>query len=81
MNKANDWRDEIFTYDKVVPAKAEAIILADAVVALMEAQVNLVAAIKTVPKYTGDCCAQDYYATEQEAWNRAADKLYTLLSK
>ncbi len=49
---------------------------ASALIAMIDADNNLKQAIKNVPSYTGNLSDADYYAEEQEAWNRAAEELY-----
>lgn len=66
---------EHFTHDKVKPADPKAEGLAKAILALMDAEKSLQDAKSKVPRYTGQWDSKDYYAEEQEAWNRAADAL------
>lgn len=68
---------EMFTHDKVKPADPKAEALANAIIALMEAEKALQEAQSKVPNYTAQWDRKDYYAEEQEAWNRAADALYS----
>lgn len=47
----------------------------------MEAEQGLKDAKKTVPSYTAQWDAKDYYAEEQEARNRAADTLLEVVRR
>ena len=68
---------EMFTHDKVRPADLKSKALANAIIALMEAEKALQEAKSKVPNYTAQWNTKDYYAEEQESWNRAADALYS----
>lgn len=63
----------------VKPCSPHAEKLANAIIVLMDAEKDLREAKRNVPHYTGHLSASDYYAIEQEAWNRAADSLAELL--
>ena len=68
---------EMFTHDKVKPAEPKAEALANAIIALMQAEKALQDAQSKVPNETAQWDTKDYYAAEQEAWNRAADALHS----
>jgi hypothetical protein len=57
------------------PARPEALKLADAIFDLFQAKVSLDKAKAAVPGYTGQWDSKDYYAEEQETYNRAADAM------
>lgn len=68
-----------FDGQKPKPADPKAQEFAAGVVDLMQAHTALEEAKKRVPDYTGQWAEEDYYANEQEAYNRAADSLYELV--
>lgn len=57
------------------PAKPLAKELADAIYNIFSRRLGLDFAKERVPAYTGDLSNEDYYAEEQENYNRAADRL------
>jgi hypothetical protein len=57
------------------PARPESLKLADAIYDMLQVRKALAKAKKAVPDYTGQWSDEDYYAEEQEAYNRAADRL------
>lgn len=61
------------------PAKPEAIELAEAIYYVFARRFALERAKGEVPNYTAQWSDEDYYAQEQEEYNRAADSLYELL--
>lgn len=63
-----------FDGPKPNPAKAESTALAEALFELIDARKALIKAKADVPNYTGQWNEYDYYANEQERYNRAADK-------
>ena len=70
-----------FTHDQIKPADPKAELLANAIIALIEAEKALQEAKSRVPRYTGQWDSRDYYAEEQEAWNRAVDALLSANAK
>lgn len=58
----------------VTPAAPESERLAGALFRLIEAKDVLEKKMTSVPSYTGQWDSQDYYADEQEGYNRAADE-------
>lgn len=56
------------------PADPLAIALADAMIEVVAARAALDQGRKNVPKYTGDRSSEDYYAREQDEYNRAAER-------
>lgn len=70
----------MFREDKVKPANEKAKLLAECVIKLLKANNELEDAISRVPSYTGQWSEEDFYAKEQEDWNRAADELYSVVS-
>jgi hypothetical protein len=58
---------------EVKPCSKESEELAFALLDLLQADQELSRAQDAVPRYTGDRCAEDYVASEQEVWNRKAD--------
>lgn len=57
------------------PAEPKAEAFADSLVTMLQTRLNLQAAKANVPYYTGQWEAKDYVRNEQEAYNRAIDKL------
>lgn len=73
---------EPFGNNDVKPCREEgAADLARAIIEMIEAEAGLAAAIKAVPKYTAQFSREDYFAEEQEKWNRAADKLHAIVNR
>lgn len=70
----------MFSSDKVKPANEKAKLLAECVIKLLKANNELEDAISRVPSYTAQWSDEDFYAREQEDWNRAADELYSVVS-
>ena len=70
---------DIFLHKDIAPANLAAEKLAKAILNLIEAQEDLKAARKNVPSYTGQYDYNDYFAQEQDNWNRAADALFELI--
>ena len=64
----------------VRPAKPEARKLAIAIICLINANKELSDAERNTPSYTAQYEREDFYADEQETWNRAADALFELIS-
>ncbi|MCV9964475.1 hypothetical protein OIU34_21530 [Pararhizobium sp. BT-229] len=58
---------------KPTPARPENLDLANALFRLIETQSALEAKMASVPSYTGQWSPEDYYADEQEDFNRAVD--------
>jgi hypothetical protein len=58
---------------KPTPAKPENLNLANALFTLMATKSTLETRMAAVPKYTGQWSDEDYYADEQEDYNRAVD--------
>lgn len=58
-----------------VPARPEAVALAMAMTEFLKADAELEQAQRNVPNYTAQWSSTDYYAEQQEAYNRAADGL------
>lgn len=52
-----------------------------ALITAIKAEVALEKAKEAVPSYTGPNSVEDYYAEEQEAFNRAADDLALMVKK
>lgn len=72
--------NEHFTHDiKVMPVFPPAKEIAESIINLMKAQEKLQEAVRQVPSYNVYSDREDYYAEEQEKWNRSADTLYSLL--
>lgn len=65
--------------DKPTPADWHAIQLADALFELIDARNALELEKSCAPTYTGQYSKEDYYAIEQERYNRAAEKYYSLV--
>jgi uncharacterized protein YukE len=55
--------------------------LAESIVALIKADALLTDAKNNVPRYTGDCPREEYFADEQQKWNNAANKLNSEIRK
>jgi len=64
-----------FGEQEPVPARPEAAALGAALTAFIAADRDLEKAMDSVPNYTGQWDSKDYYAEQQEAYNRAADAL------
>jgi protein-tyrosine-phosphatase len=62
------------------PARPEAAVLGAALTAFLAADRDLTVAKGKVPNYTGQWSSKDYYAQEQEDYNRAADALEDALT-
>ena len=60
------------------PANGDAELFARAILRLIKADNDLMKAKKAVPEYTGQSSVESYYTYEQDAWNRAADHIYSL---
>ena len=52
-----------------------------ALLAVVKAEAALEWAKEQVPSYTGPNSAEDYYAEEQEAFNRAADEVTVIVRR
>jgi len=63
----------MFAEQEPVNAKPESLILADAMLRLVASAKSLESAKERVPDYTAQWRDEDYYAQEQETFNRAAD--------
>ena len=73
---------EPFRNSDVKPCREEgAADLARAIIEMIEAETDLSEAIKATPSYTGHLSRKDYFAEEQEKWNRAADKLHGIINR
>jgi hypothetical protein len=64
----------------LTPAKPEAELLCNAIVEMIRCEDELNEAKSRVPSYTGQWNPIDFYADEQEAFNRAADKVHDLIT-
>ena len=53
--------------------------LTDALLEFLDRREELAVATKNVPLYTGHLNSDDWYANEQEAYNRAGDKLHQII--
>lgn len=60
----------------VKPAQGNAVALVASLLALLKADADLINAKDDVPSYTAQYEDADYYAREQEAFNRATDDFY-----
>lgn len=67
-----------FGEGQATPANPKALEYADAVCAMLQARMKLEAAQNSVPDYTGHLRDSDYYQVEEEIYNRACDRLYSL---
>ncbi len=65
----------MFRDDDIKPARPEAAALGAALTAFLAADGALDKARASVPGYTGQWSDKDYYAEEQEQYNRACDDL------
>lgn len=63
----------MFRDEPITPARPEALTLAVALLTLTKAEAALGKAKREVPDYTGQWSDRDYYAEEQEDYNRAVD--------
>jgi hypothetical protein len=70
---------DFFTHDKIKPANLNAKEFAESILELIRCENCLQTAKSNVPDYTAQWDVKDFYAEEQEQWNRAADKLYSLI--
>ena len=66
---------ELFRAADVKPARPEAAALGAALTAFLAADAALETARENVPSYTAQWSDADYYAEEQEAYNRACEEL------
>lgn len=64
---------------KPTPAHPNAVALANAIIELIAANDALQNQKLQVPTYTDQWDRDDFYATEQQTWNNAADALRNLL--
>lgn len=71
--------NDVLTHDKVVPANPQAKEIAEAIINLLFAEEKLKVAIDRTPNYTAQWKREDFFALEQEKWNRSADNLYARL--
>lgn len=67
-----------FGEGEAIPANPKALDYADAVCAMLQARMTLEVAQNSVPNYTGHLRDSDYYQVEEEIYNRACDRLYSL---
>ena len=65
----------MFRDEPITPARPEAAALGAALTAFLAAEKALEQAMDAVPSYTGQWDSKDYYAEEQELYNRACDEL------
>lgn len=65
----------MFRDEPITPARPEAAALGAALTAFLAADKALDKAMESVPSYTGQWDSKDYYADEQETYNRACDVL------
>jgi hypothetical protein len=65
-----------FLADDVVPMCPKAKAFTDALLEFLARHEELAVAKRNVPLYTGHLNSDDWYANEQEAYNRAGDKLH-----
>ena len=69
----------MFLHKDIRPANPTAEKLARAVLNLISAESDLAQARRNVPSYTAQYDYADYFAQEQDNWNRAADELFELI--
>lgn len=65
---------------RAVPAAPTAMAFAEAVLELLAAKTDLERAMHDVPTYTAQWRDEDYYQTELERYNRAADRLWACVT-
>lgn len=70
-----------FDGEKPRPADPKAIDFADKLTEMMLARRKLGQAMEDVPDYTGQWERSDYYASEEEEYNRAADDLWNFVKE
>lgn len=68
-----------FSGNYAQPARMSAVVLAEALEEVLRARKALKKAKANIPSYTGQWCNEDYYADEQEAYNRAIDRYEELV--
>lgn len=81
LDKYGDAYGYGFDGPKPTPAKPEALAFADAVLRLLKAADAREKAENEVPNYTAQWSPSDYTANADETFNRAADKLFNLITK
>lgn len=67
-----------FGEGQATPANSKALEYADAVCEMLQARMKLEVAKNSIPSYTGHLRDSDYYQVEEEIYNRACDRLYSL---
>lgn len=70
------WISFGFDGEKPRPADPIAALFVDKIVEVLNARERFNKAVENVPAYTGQWSAEDYYATAEEGYNRAADELW-----